>query len=506
MQQMQHQHLQHQDLDVSTISIFHPDGIKPDNVRQGRLGDCWFLSAAAVLAERPELVRRLFLTQTLQREGVYAVRLFHNGEWQVVIVDDLIPVDRNERPIYSQLTSRGHTWVVLLEKAFAKLHGSYHAIEGGLIEEALSVLTGFPCERISLDSSASQNPDPLYIWARIKSAHEANYLLGASTGTVDAARLRRMESQGIHANHAYSILDVQEIRNAEGHLVKLVRLRNPWGSSSKQWTGRYSARDPVWTAALREKLSYKEGDLSVFWMPYEDFLSFFTAVTFCKYDPNWKRISVQGILMTNRKDIALGQNLIEFSVSTSMTLMLSIIQTNIRGEQNTHYNDLGAIVFRRNRVSMRMEDIDVLGFIPFKRHYETIKEFHVQPKDGPIYIAIASLVGRQFVTPENARYAVCMYAPHEFRASTSPLDIRTFTLATQAAVGKFAKSSPLGDQGMLYMAQMGDMIVWMAANFSDRHAMEVTLDPQYTGGYVFSRNTPRVVDTIPPLSRKVWGF
>ena len=41
-------------------------------------------------------------------------------------------------------------WVLLLEKAFAKVHGNYHNLKGGFLNEALLDLTGCPTKVISL--------------------------------------------------------------------------------------------------------------------------------------------------------------------------------------------------------------------------------------------------------------------------------------------------------------------------------------------------------------------
>ena len=37
------------------------DDIKPDDILQGKLGDCWLMCGLACLAEQPSLVRRLFV-------------------------------------------------------------------------------------------------------------------------------------------------------------------------------------------------------------------------------------------------------------------------------------------------------------------------------------------------------------------------------------------------------------------------------------------------------------
>lgn len=61
----------------ASISLF--DNIEPNDIKQGLLGDCYFLCSLSSLAERPHLVKRLFETKTYQPSGLYSVWLNIDG-------------------------------------------------------------------------------------------------------------------------------------------------------------------------------------------------------------------------------------------------------------------------------------------------------------------------------------------------------------------------------------------------------------------------------------------
>ena len=65
------------------------------------------------------------------------------------MIDDYIPFD--DKPevdnwAFARAKNDNEVYIILLEKAFAKVFGSYEAIEAGKPYQALSMLTGFPSD------------------------------------------------------------------------------------------------------------------------------------------------------------------------------------------------------------------------------------------------------------------------------------------------------------------------------------------------------------------------
>mmetsp|Transcript_28873 Transcript_28873/g.27773 ORF Transcript_28873/g.27773 Transcript_28873/m.27773 type:complete len:173 (-) Transcript_28873:426-944(-) len=134
------------------MSLFGPNSLTPDNILQGSLGNCYFVSAlCTICSESPNRLRQIFLNTTVNKSGLYGVRLCINGQFQNVFVDDFIPVDKTTGlPVFSR-TKDGTLWLSILEKAWAKIHGNYERTINGNIGDAYLILTGAPIKVINIE-------------------------------------------------------------------------------------------------------------------------------------------------------------------------------------------------------------------------------------------------------------------------------------------------------------------------------------------------------------------
>ena len=142
------------------------------DINQGEIGDCWFLAAMANLAEDDAAFSRVVPDRQSFSDGSYCgmfrFRFFRFGEWVEVVIDDRLPT-RNGELIYLRADNDDYRdnnqkkveiefWSPLLEKAYAKLYGSYKALEGGLtIEAAVDFTGGIP--EIKDTSKLNDNKD-----------------------------------------------------------------------------------------------------------------------------------------------------------------------------------------------------------------------------------------------------------------------------------------------------------------------------------------------------------
>ena len=121
--------------------------IGPNDICQGQLGNCYFLSAVSALAEFPERIKKCFVTRNFNFAGKYRVKLHINGQLRTYILDDFFATNAKTGRWQFSYSKEGEIWVQLLEKAWAKANGTYAKTIGGFTGEALTALTGGPSTR-----------------------------------------------------------------------------------------------------------------------------------------------------------------------------------------------------------------------------------------------------------------------------------------------------------------------------------------------------------------------
>jgi len=118
--------------------LFGEGGVKPLAATPGILNNTWFFGAAAALAEWPERIKRLFIDHDeYSPEGIFDVLLNVNGMNQHVVIDDRLPVDQEGDLVNARPINDSAWWMVLLEKAYAKLNVNYANLEHGSLTQVL---------------------------------------------------------------------------------------------------------------------------------------------------------------------------------------------------------------------------------------------------------------------------------------------------------------------------------------------------------------------------------
>ena len=240
--------------------------IEFNDVQQGALGDCYFLSSITALTEYPYLIKEKFRTKSFNEEGYYEIIFFIDGEWQIVFIDDYLPYNTLSRNFAFALPNNNELWAMLLEKAWAKLNGGYSNIIGGIVSEPVSALTGFPTEYLS-----HKNYEDMEIFDKIEEGEKEGTIMSSASKNV-----YEVENKGLIRSHAYTLISAKKWKERNIYLIKL---RNPWGEAG--WKGKWGDNSPYWTDEYKRYFKYKKRNDGVFWIDINDYINNFDATYIC---------------------------------------------------------------------------------------------------------------------------------------------------------------------------------------------------------------------------------
>jgi hypothetical protein len=217
------------------------NGYSESDVRQGAIGDCWWLAALATLTSVEGLIEKICVAKD-EECGVYGFVFFRDGEWTWVVIDDNLyltypdreemydPTGDKERKYkqryqtgsealyFASCEDENETWLPLLEKAYAKLHGDYTAISGGITGEGVEDMSGGVTLNFQIDRILSKER----LWKEFLN-EKKEFLFGVSSPS--GGYSDDHSRQGLALNHAYSVLKAVEEIGEDGRPVKLVKIR-----------------------------------------------------------------------------------------------------------------------------------------------------------------------------------------------------------------------------------------------------------------------------------------
>ena len=269
------------------------DGASRFDIKQGALGDCWLLAAMANLTLSDPLFHQVVPhDQTFQDlyAGIFHFRIWQYGEWVDVVVDDYLPT-RNGSLMYIKSAAENEYWSALLEKAYAKIHGSYGALKGGSTAEAMVDFTGGCSESYDLDDQSKW----MAIYQIMYKGSKMNSMMACHL-LPDPNILEAKTNMGLIRGHAYSVTKVVKALVDTGNksgAMPLVRVRNPWGDAT-EWKGSWCDGSAVWTFVSeeeKERIGLNFEHDGEFYMSQQDFMTNFDAVEICNLSPDIEGIS-----------------------------------------------------------------------------------------------------------------------------------------------------------------------------------------------------------------------
>ena len=301
--------------DFKDLKIFR-NKIDCSNISQGNLGTCYFLEALSILSNYGQLLYQLFPLEEINEEGIYEICLYHQEEWYKILIDDYFVFYKREdenSPLefYFTQPAKECLYSCFLEKAYAKINGSYCDIDGGHPTMALIALTGFD----SLHFFQKRINKELI--KQMKVFMKRGFLLSGGA-----------------LNHAYSI-----IRAQDDYFV----VRNPWSSlkyNDKKMEERYDR-----IKKIRFDLKNNEGEFKLRDNSLKQFFDEGISLCICLFGVRVYKIKL------NKVGVAKNDKKQYFSFETfgKSTLVFSLQNKFVNIEEKVYLNN--------DKYSVKLESI-----------------------------------------------------------------------------------------------------------------------------------------------------
>ena len=131
------------------------------------------------------------------------------------MVDDLLPCRPGGKTLlYLKSDDPEEFWSALLEKAYAKLHGSYKNMDGGMSNDSLVNFTGGSPQSFDVfDMAAAGKSEELF--TILLDSYARNSIICSAIFSKNQADEKAKESRGLFNKHAYSLTKVLKLQEGK---------------------------------------------------------------------------------------------------------------------------------------------------------------------------------------------------------------------------------------------------------------------------------------------------
>ena len=226
-----------------------------------------FFHAISILISYPNLINYVFKTKSLSQEGCYEVYIYTNGEYKILVLDDYFPIVKGTNSLRFAKPNKYELWLMLLEKAYAKIHGGYASLLSSDVVSVLRCFTGFPCEKLhffDIDLDDLENA----------------IRINKGTNKIFVVPKEESNNIGLIKGKAYELLEIYDIKtkDSDGNekVLKLVKIKNMF--EYDKYKGEWCTESSLWNEDVKRVINYKSDEKEVIYMSLENLYSYFELI------------------------------------------------------------------------------------------------------------------------------------------------------------------------------------------------------------------------------------
>ena len=235
------------------------------NENKGVLFDNYthFFHAISILLSYPHLINQIFKTKTVSKEGCYELYIFANGEYKIVVIDDYFPIIKGTNSLRFAKPNKAELWLMLLEKAYAKVHGGYASLLSCDVISVLRCFTGFACERLNFFDIDLED---------LENAIHTN----KSNNKLFVTPKESSSSVGLIKGKTYELVDLYDVKTKdnEGNEkdLKMVKIKNMF--EYDKYKGEYSTESTLWNEDIKRVVNYNSEEKQCIYMSLDNLYSY----------------------------------------------------------------------------------------------------------------------------------------------------------------------------------------------------------------------------------------